>query len=224
MHSPLSRANSAPCDAAQDQIAIRRQEFVRPEVERMPGVRAVVHVGGDAVRGLDDEAAQRPVALAHRETAAAGLFEFGERAEHAREINFAAAVMSRRESHMRSSNPGMLNSAVYRKKSPYPSASTMNPDVPISSLPGSEYNDDSTAYCVAVYFALVRLDMKAMSAVPCTPSARLSKLDDDREPEIGRRAARRDLLDPEIEQIRCARIRAARGRRRRRRWRRRHSR
>jgi len=69
----------------------------------------------------------------------------------------------------------MLNVAVYRKKSPYPSASTMKPDVPISSFPGNEYNDDNTAYCVAVYFALVRLDMNAISAVPCTPSARLSK-------------------------------------------------
>ena len=55
-------------------------------------------------------------------------------------------------------------------------ASTTHPDVPISSFGSSAYNDDSTAYCVAVKDALVSDDMKAISAVPCTPCAKLSRL------------------------------------------------
>src|SRR5207237_9570617 len=68
------------------------------------------------------------------------------------------------------------------KKSAYPSSSvrpaarrsTITPEKPLANLPTYVYAELRSAYCVAVYPRLVRLDMYVTSATPATPIPKLS--------------------------------------------------
>jgi len=68
------------------------------------------------------------------------------------------------------------------KKSAYPSSSvrpaarrsTITPEKPLANLPTYVYAELRSAYCVAVYPRLVRLDMYVTSATPAKPIPKLS--------------------------------------------------
>ena len=69
---------------------------MRPRIERMPGVGAVVDIGTDLRAPTYDEATQRPVAASHRETPGTGIIELVERTHHAREIDLGLSHYTHR--------------------------------------------------------------------------------------------------------------------------------
>ena len=60
---------------------------MRPRIQRMPGVGTVVDIGVDLGATPHNEAAQRPVTAAHRETPGTGIIELVQRTDYARKVD-----------------------------------------------------------------------------------------------------------------------------------------
>src|SRR5215469_8199335 len=62
---------------------------MRPQIQRVPGVRAAVDVAADFIPTTHDEAAQGPVAAAERECARAILLQVDQAADHTLEVELS---------------------------------------------------------------------------------------------------------------------------------------
>ena len=121
-------------------------------------------------------------------------------------INFARRrVMSRRSRATQQQQHQECSATRYTGRSlRNPSASTMNPEVPISSLPGSAYSDDNTAYCDGGVLCAGQAGHEGDQRSAVHAQREIVEADDEREPRLSAgRAPRRALGQKSIRPL-CA--------------------
>jgi len=65
-----------PMRVAQNERFVGSEKFVRPQIQRVTGVRAPIHVRGYFIAPAHEEAVQRPIARADSEGARTGIAQF----------------------------------------------------------------------------------------------------------------------------------------------------